>query len=408
MRNRLVALLTLAGLLGFPANATAAQTPGPVILNTDINTFQDMPKFASDPAGAIREARERIAAGDLKGAIRHLALYVSAHNHEVAPARFLGDLYYRDGQFGQAEAIYSMLLFQNPNDKETHNRLGVVYATEDRVDAAIDQFNKALPGTDSVTDLVALHVRKGDLPEYQTQMVKLATQQPSDAVIQAEVGQVYTALHQPVEAMRYYMRALDSDKQSLTALNGLGLSYLDMHNMAEAEKDFAACITIDPVNYTCQNNLGAAYLQGNKLEQARAALEIAYRLAPERPEALVNFGYLADQQGDWKRAVTYYVRATGVGPYLPEAYVDLGIDYEHNNLDQLAEAALLKGTAAAPHDGRIHYLLAVAYVSEGKTQLALEQLQLAKDSLDPDVARIAAAESARLKFPVTSPEVSPT
>ncbi len=403
MTYRLAAIALLGLLLGAFACGPARALPPPPV-DSDVNNFEANPGFGSDPAGAIAAARERIATGDLDGAIKHLAIYVAAHPREIAPARFLGDLYYRDGQFGKAESVYEVLLFQNPADKETHNRLGVVYATEDRINEAIEQFNRALPGTDSVNDLVAAHVRKGDLPAYLKQMETLGAQQPTDAVIQAEVGQVYTALHEPSEAMAYYMRALDDDAQSLTALNGLGLSYLDLHNPSEAAKDFSACLRLDPTNYTCQNNLGAAYLQSGKDDLAKAALTKAYAEAPERPEALVNFGYLADLHGDWKKAVTYYVRATAVGPYLPEAYVDLGIDYEHNNLYALAESALLKGVAAAPHDGRIHYLLAVAYVAEGKTSLALDQLAVAKESLDPDVARIAQQESARLSQPMTSPQ----
>ncbi|HKE37454.1 MAG TPA: hypothetical protein VKB39_08475, partial [Candidatus Baltobacteraceae bacterium] len=113
-------------------------------------------------------------------------------------------------------------------------------------------------------------------------------------------------------------------------------------------------------------------------------------------EALVNFGYLADARNDWKRAVNYYVQATVVGPYLPEAYVDLGIDYEHNGLYPLAQSALLKGAAAAPQDGRIRYLLAVAYAEQGQRPLAIEQLKIAEQSLDPEVAHIAQEEQSKL------------
>jgi tetratricopeptide (TPR) repeat protein len=106
---------------------------------------------------------------------------------------------------------------------------------------------------------------------------------------------------------------------------------------------------------------------------------------------------LADRNGDWKRAVGYYVQATVVGPYLPEAYVDLGIDYEHNGLYPLAQSALLRGIAAAPQDGRIRYLLALAYAAQGDNSLALTQLAAAKQSLDPDVARMASDEAAKLR-----------
>jgi tetratricopeptide (TPR) repeat protein len=118
----------------------------------------------------------------------------------------------------------------------------------------------------------------------------------------------------------------------------------------------------------------------------------------------VNFGYLADLRGDWKRAVAYYVQAIAVDPYVPESYVNLGIDYEKNGLYPLAQASLLKGIAAAPYDGRVHYLLARAYAAQGQRELALQQLKAAANSLDPDVAQIAKEETARL---MTSSDSAP-
>lgn len=382
-------LLVLALALAVGGRA-AAQTK---IVN-DPSVFE--PVFVSDPTGAIHAAREKIAAGDLAGAVKGLEIYVVSHPGEAEPERFLGDLYYRQGRLDKAEETYQHILYHLPNDRETHNRLGVVYATENRVDEAITQFDKALPGTDSVADLVAMHLRRGDLPEYQQRMERLAAAQPNNADIQAEMGQVYAALHRPADAERFFKRALDSDPHSLTAINGLGLAYLDMHAYDAAERQFETCMALDTANYTCTNNLGVAYLQAGDDADSKPYLLRARSLAPERPEALVNFGFLADRSGDWKRAVDYYVRATQVGPYLPEAYIDLGIDYEHNGLYGLAKAALLKGIAAAPEDGRIRYLLAVAYNAQGDKSLALAQLKVAERSLDPDVARIASEESAKL------------
>jgi tetratricopeptide (TPR) repeat protein len=400
MRHRFYLLAALVlGLVVLTGGRAAAQAK---IVN-DPSIFE--PVFVSDPQGAIQAARERIAAGDLAGAVKGLEIYVVSHAGEAGPERFLGDLYYRQGRFDKAEQVYQNILAHNPGDRESHNRLGVVYATTNRVDEAIAQFNKALPGTDSVADLVAMHLRKGDLPQYRQQMQHLADAQPTDADIQAEMGQIFAALHKPADALGYFMRALDSDPQSLTALNGLGLAYFDLQNFTEAEKNFRACVQIDVTNYTCTNNLGAAYLQSGDDDVAKPYLTRAHSLAPERPEALVNFGFLADRRGDWKRAVDFYVQATVVGPYLPEAYIDLGIDYEHNNLYQLAQAALLKGIAAAPQDGRIRYLLAVAYASQGQKSLALDQLKVAEQSLDPDVARIATEESAKLSSGKSSPQI---
>ena len=100
--------------------------------------------------------------------------------------------------------MYAQLLVRDPKDKQTHNRLGVVYATENRVDASIVQFQDALPGTDSIHDLVLLHLRKGDLAQYQAGMVRNANNDPNDSDIQEELGEIFETLHQPGRSDRLF------------------------------------------------------------------------------------------------------------------------------------------------------------------------------------------------------------
>jgi tetratricopeptide (TPR) repeat protein len=349
-----------------------------------------------DQQAAITYARQLIAAGEMDRAVQQLADFVASHPAGTEAARFLGDLYYRQGRFDKAAAVYTQLLAQNPRDKESHNRLGVVYATQNRIDEAIVEFQNALPGTDSIRDLVMLHLRKGDLPQYQAEMKRAADTNPNDADLQEELGEIYQTLHQPNLAILYFRRALDTDSRSIAALNGLGMAYLDLHESQTAMQSLNSCLNIDPINYACLDNLAVAEIQAERYDAAISALKRAHRLEPERPEAIVNFGYLADVGGDWKRAVAYYVQAIAVNPYVPESYVNLGIDYEHNGLYPLAQSALLKGVAAAPYDGRVRYLLDRAYAAQGHKALALAELKAAEASLDPDVAGIAKEEQARL------------
>jgi Flp pilus assembly protein TadD len=399
MFRRLLLALALPAL----AAAAAVAVCGPasadnVILNADAHKL-------ADQQAAITYARELIAAGDMDQAVTALAAFVATHPDGTEAARFLGDLYYRQGHFDRAEAVYKQLLERNPHDKQTHNRLGVVYATENRVDIAIVEFQDALPGTDSIRDLVMLHLRKGDLQQYESQMLRAANQNPNEADLQEELGEIYETIHRPNDAILYFRRALDSDARSIAALNGLGMSYLDLHDSASASQYLTDCLNVDPVNYACIDNLGVAKIQEGRNDAAAVAFRKAHRLEPERPEAIVNFGYLADVNGDWKRAVAYYVQAIAVNPYVPESYVNLGIDYEHNNLYPLAQAALLKGVAATPYDGRVRYLLARAYAAQGQKALALAELKAAETSLDPDVAQIAKEETARLmQLPASAPQ----
>jgi tetratricopeptide (TPR) repeat protein len=398
MNHRVVALgLALTALMmfaGTPLRAAAADGPKVYVDPTyDVNTLNGFP---SDPVGAIRATRELIAAGDMDGAIRKLSMYVAIHPGEIAPHRFLGDLYFRTGQIARAQFVYEEILKFAPGDKETHNRLGTVYAEENRVDDAIAQFNAALPGTDSVDDLVELHQRKGDLDKYEIDVQRMAHDYPDDPGIQAELGQVFYAIHQPAQAQVYYNRALAQDPRDLTALNGLGLALMDMHQYDDAVATFRQCLGIDPMAFQCQNNMGASYLEANEIDKAKVALDKAFKDAPERAETFVNYGYMADLQDDWQRAVAQYAKAIELYPYLREAYIDLALDYEHHKLYVLAQAVLIKGIASVHDDGRLHVLLGDAYEAQGDKADALAQFQLGEKGSDATAVGIATQRVALL------------
>lgn len=381
----LVWLLAIAAVLSFCAIDVARSAP----------LIEENPEFnaqlPSDPQGAMERARGRVAAGDLNGAIAGLAGYVFGHPGENGPERLLGDLYFRRGNLKKAEDTYLHVLSYAPNDKETHNRLGSVYATENRIDDAISEFNRSLPGTDSVPDLVLLHLRKGDFNHYKQERETVAKNYPTDPEAQLELGQVYEAIHQPQLAILYFRRALDNAPDSVMALNGLGLAYLDEHLNQPAIDQFTACLRRDSGNYACKDNLGAAYLEDSQFGPAERVLNEAHRMAPEQSEALVNLGYLADVKGDWKHAVTLYVQAMTIYPYSPDAYIDLGYTYNAHGQYQLAQEALIKGLAVAPFDGRLHFLLGDAYEHQGNRALAEQQYKAAAgiEDIDPDVKRLA-------------------
>jgi len=358
-----------------------------------VNPQRDV-TMPTDPDGAMRRAREQVAGGDLSGAIKELARYVAAHPEEALPARLLGDLYYRAGELHKAEITYQSILRQYPRDKETHNRLGAVFATENRIDDAIDEFNRSLPGTDSVPDLVRLHEIKGDFARYEEQRERAASDYPTDPESQLELAKLYQATHRPILAIGAYRRALDNSPDDLIAFNGLGLAYMDLHDYADATLFFKRCIGRDPLNYPCIDNLGADYLETKQYDAAEKQLNTAHSIAPERSEAIVNFGYLADARGDWKKAINYYLQALAVYPYAVDAYIDLGVTYEQHKLFTLAQSVLLKGLAIAPNDGRLHVVLGQTYVDQGQTALARTQFKAAATSDDPEVRSIAQARIA--------------
>jgi tetratricopeptide (TPR) repeat protein len=376
----------------------ACGAPAPAqITHADSGDVKTQDRLASDPAGAVERARKRVAGGDLDGAVKELALYVGGHPRELEPARYLADLYYRQTDFASAERTLIAILTFAPKDRETHNRLGGIYAVQDKITAAIDEFQKSLPYTGAYEHLVALHRIHGDLGNFVDGFRRDAENKPYDVSAQLEYGKVLAALRRPLDAIDYFQRALSLEMNSCSVLADLGSAYLDVNQVPKAVEVLQRCLNHESNNYNALVNLGDAYIEQGQLPKSRDALERASRARPDGPEALVDLGYIEDMQGHWQPAVQYYLRAIALDPLCRDAYVNLGYDYDEHRLFQLAEASFIKGLSIAPSDGRLHYLLAVTYHEQGKKDLAKVEYERAKTSDEPEVARAATRDLALMQ-----------
>jgi tetratricopeptide (TPR) repeat protein len=373
------AVATLVCAMPVPAQVTHADSGG--------NRDQD--RLPSDPAGAVERARKEVAASDLAGAIKELALYVAAHPREIEPARYLADLHYRNSDLAAAKSVLLAILVYAPKDRETHNRLGGIYAAQDNIGAAIDEFQRSLPSNGAFLRLVELHRKRGDLASFTDEYRNEADQRPQDGAAQFNYGQILLAEHRSAEAIGFFQRALDIDPRSCQTLSELGSAYIDVNNVRDAVFALQRCLTFEPGNYGAIVNLAVAEIVDGQISKARIALERANQVRPDGAEALVDLGYIEDMQGRWESAITYYLKALDVDPLCRDAYVNLGYDYDGHHLYKLAEAAFIKGLSISPDDGRLHYLLGVTYADQGKKALALVEYEHAKTSDEPEVARAA-------------------
>jgi len=301
-------------------------------------------------------------------------------------ARYLGDLYFRASNVAAAERAYLGALRTAPNDRMTHDRLGVIYASQDRVPEAIDQFTRSLPEAGAYQNLVELHRRLGDLASFEAGYSTAVQQNPLDPEALFALGVVLHAERKNTAAIAYLERAHVLSQRSCSIDTELGSAYLDVGATDPAIAVFSECLHLNPNDYAALVNLSDAYDPVTDEKRVRPLLEQAEAIAPDRPEALVDLGYLADAGGRWDDAVAYYRKAMDVDPLWRDAYVDLGYDYEEHEMFGPAQAVLLKGLSVSPKDGRLHFLLGITYLQEGKRELARAQFRGAQDSDEPDVA----------------------
>ncbi|MBV8299175.1 MAG: tetratricopeptide repeat protein [Candidatus Eremiobacteraeota bacterium] len=349
----------------------------------------------NDPA-VLDAARAKVAAGDTKGAIAGLAPYVADHPQDVAAGRLLGDLYFRVPDYAKAEKIWKALIAFDPGDRETHGRLGALYAVQDRINESMSEFQLSLPNRAGYVGLVMIHKKVGDLTEYLAGLRTETELHPFNLPKWSELGQAERALHHYAAALDAFNHVAGIRPQSCAARVDLANALVDLGRIDPAIVHLKACIAVDPSYYAAVVNLGEAYLEKSDPVTARPLLDRALTLHPEGSEALVDIGYTYDMKGDWKTAVGYYNRAIRSDPLRPEAYIDLGYDYSEQRLFPLAEAAYLKGLAVAQDDGRLHYMLAVTYNVQGKVALARDQYRFAINSDEPVIVRQAEHELALL------------
>ena len=119
-------------------------------------------------AGGDRPQRSRRRPGQGRrgrhpGRDRRFGPYVADHRSDVPAARLLGDLYFRVPDYARAEKVWKGIIAAQPGDKETHNRLGSLYAVQDRIDDAIAEFQKSLPSRAGYEGLV-LAAQEGRRP----------------------------------------------------------------------------------------------------------------------------------------------------------------------------------------------------------------------------------------------------
>ncbi|MBD5654777.1 MAG: tetratricopeptide repeat protein [Candidatus Eremiobacteraeota bacterium] len=353
---------------------------------------------AASAKDVVEAARKRVASGDLPGALAALAVYVGQHPREVAAGRYLGDLYYRTGDAAEAERTYLAIVAVAPGDRETHNRLGGLYAAVDRVPEAIAEFQKSLPDEGAFGHLADLHRRLGDLDRFEATYRRAAENAPNDAAAQYAFGSVLRSEHKSNEAVVVLERALRIAPQTCAPLAELGSAYLDLGRVGQAIDVLQQCLSISPNDYAALVNIADAYIALGQFDRAQPRLTSAIDVRPDGPEALVDLGYLQDIGTHWQSAIAYYLRAITADPLAREAYVDLGYDYDQHRQFPLAEAAFLKGLSVSPSDGRLHYLLAVTYADQGKRDLARSEYQRAAASSDePAVARAAVQDLSTLQ-----------
>jgi tetratricopeptide (TPR) repeat protein len=315
-----------------------------------------MSDLAEDLPAMMADAQAHRAAGDLAGAI---AIYrrATARHADAWPRHALAETLIQAGELDAADALYTALLENDPDDFHSLMGRGFGLRRRGRTREALPWFRRA----------VALR-----LQEVWPRLVLAETL--AEAGLHAEAAPAY------VTVLRYeprQMQAMVGLGQALAATGDLQAAAIALRDavhthpteiwprmalidalipLGEAEEAEELCQTIlatDAVNLQALVNLAACRRQQGDVAGSDAALQRAMAAHPAEPwPTLVAAGLHADA-GQTDRAVELLDRLLARRPASVEAWEALGTTQRRAGrlmaaLDAFARAAALDTTRAAP------------------------------------------------------------
>ena len=317
------------------------------------------------------------AAGRNETAREELRRAAALEPTNIAVQKLLGDVEYRLQNYPAAEAAYRIVLAKEPNNKEVHNRLGGVYAAEDRLEDAASEFRKTLPSSEGFANLVQAYADEGRLGELEQENLYETEREPFEPHVRYNLAYVYWYEKKYTQAVQTLREALVRAPRYVDARNLLGNVYGDLGKFGEAIDQYKIAIGDDPKYYYAWMNWGVELIRIGDYRGGIEKIERAINLAPQFSLAYENLGVAYDFLGDFTKAVELYNKAITIDPRERTAYLNLGAIYRSHNLMNLAEAAYIKGLTVAPRFADLHYDLGEVYERQHKYQLALQQYQLA-------------------------------
>jgi predicted O-linked N-acetylglucosamine transferase (SPINDLY family) len=203
-------------------------------------------------------------------------------------------LHQRAGRFSEAEKAYKRILKRAPDDFDCAYLLGMHYAQQGNLRAAIDLFRRAVKSRPDVADV-----------------------QYNLAVALGMIGS-----HQ--EAAFFYERILQADPQHAAARNNYAATLLHLGLAEDAVHQYDRLIARHPGAADAYNNRGMALQRARRLEEALGDFDKAIALNSKIPEAHVNRGNVLSELRRPIDALSSYNSAIALRPDLAEAYSNIG------------------------------------------------------------------------------------
>jgi tetratricopeptide (TPR) repeat protein len=281
--------------------------------------------LAVDPQGRAAMVDLATALTDLgrfDDAQRTYERAVKLYPHDAVALNGLGYVHFRQDRFEAAIACYRRALARM-DDPQFHLNLGLALLGQERFGQAEDEFRKALalaPDHYWATNNLGYALqRQGRGGEAETAYARALRLGPPDLTTHYNAGRLLMDQERFEEASWVYTDALRRDGGSVEALAGLAHGLARQGRLPEALREAAMAVRLGPSYAAGWFALAEArYLGGDRRGGIEAGLQ-AVKLNPRSPVYQLALGKMLDQQSRFTEALAAYQTFLALAPNDQEA-----------------------------------------------------------------------------------------
>ena len=158
----------------------------------------------------------------------------------------------------------------------------------------------------------------------------------------------------------------------------LAFTYTGEQDYQKAIDELKKAVAIAPDFSPAYNALGYAYRPLGNNAEAEKAFKKYIELVPNDPNPYDSYAELLMKTGRFDESIAQYRKALSIDPHFTNSYYGIASDlmFQNKHDQALAEAQKLNGAARNDADRRLAmFTKTVVYVDQGKTSLALQEMQ---------------------------------
>ena len=296
----------------------------------------------------------------------------------------IGDQFMIKGKYAEAAEAYKAALSRSPKSVPAHVGLGMAYAKQFKLDAANEEFDKALTlephsamalSGKAMVDFNRLQSSSYTVIKNKQSLLQNAEAEckqglqidPGMPEAHYTLGMIYKEQGRLPEATSEFQEATKLDPQYSEAYSGLGVAQLSQGDVAAAQQAFRKAVELNSGNSTAHYGLGRCYLKEGQLDDALKELNTSLYQFPNSAPTRLTLGEVYSAQGNNVAAVKEFQESIRIKPENPDAYLHIADIRETRGDLEHSIAELRSGLEMMPDNPDLHLRI-------GDESLKLEKL----------------------------------